>query len=66
MIGINKLIEDVINLAEKSDNFYEVEVSVLVRRDGGLRSEFFRAQAQCPLESDNNSDTATKNPFQWM
>jgi len=66
MTDINRLIKEIVNLAEKSDNFYEVEVSVLVRRDGGLKSEFFRAQAQCSLESDNKSETAAKNPLQWM
>ncbi|WP_417519084.1 hypothetical protein [Marinobacter sp.] len=66
MTDINRLVKEIVNKAEKSDDFYEVEVSVHVRLAGGLRSEFFRAQSQCPLEPKDDSDIDYKNPVKWM
>jgi hypothetical protein len=66
MIGINNLIQELVNLAEKTNDFYEVEVSVLIRRDGGLKSDFFRAQSQWSPESEKKEDSAPKNTAQWL
>lgn len=66
MTDINRLVKEIVNKAEKSEDFYEVEVSVHVRLAGGLRSEFFRAQSQCPLDPKVESDIHSKKPIQWM
>ena len=66
MTDINRLVKEIVNKAEKSDDFYEVEVSVHVRLAGGLRSEFFRAQSQCPLEPKDDSDIDYKHPIKWI
>lgn len=44
MEKIYQYIEDIVTLAEVQDNFYEVEVTVLVRRSGGSESDFVRVQ----------------------
>ena len=66
MTDINRLVKEIVNKAEKSDDFYEVEVSVHVRLAGGLRSEFIRAQSQFPLDPTNDSDIHYKNPIKWI
>ena len=44
MEKIYQYIEDIVTLAEVQDEFYEVEVTVLVRRSGGDESDFIRMQ----------------------
>ena len=39
-------IEDIVTVAELQDGFYEVEVTVLVRRSGGSESDFIRMQLE--------------------
>ena len=42
---INELIQEIISNSESVKDFYEVEVSVLIRKKGGARSDFIRAQS---------------------
>lgn len=68
IITINELVQKIINISESIDNFYEIEVSVLIRKDGGAKSDFIRAQSHwTPKESDplEDSDSITE-PFKWM
>ena len=44
MEQIQQLLEDIITLAEAQDGFYEVEASVLIRKNGGTSSSFTRLQ----------------------
>ncbi len=44
MEQIYQIVEDIVTLAEVQDGFYEVEVTVLVRRDCGHESDFIRMQ----------------------
>tara|TARA_R110001583_G_C5670557_1_gene410907 strand:- start:10731 stop:10931 length:201 start_codon:yes stop_codon:yes gene_type:complete len=66
MVSINSLIAELIKIAEKSDDFYEVEVSVLVRRRGGLQSEFFRAQSQWSPELDEEKEADSESMAKWL
>ncbi len=43
---IYKGVEDIVTLAEMADGFYEVEVCVLVRRNGGSEGDFIRMQLE--------------------
>lgn len=63
MTDINRLVKEIVNKAEKSEDFYEVEVSVHVRLAGGLRSEFFRAQSQYLIDPNDESDSQSKCIF---
>jgi len=56
MNQINELIGALIKNAEAVDGFYEVEISVLIRKDGGAKSDFIRAQSQ--WTPDSTDDTA--------
>jgi len=42
MDQIYQHVEDIVTLAEVQEGFYEVEVSVLIRRNDGRESEFIR------------------------
>jgi len=68
MDTINELIQKVIQQSESIEGFYEVEVTVFIRKDGGSKSDFFRAQSHWTPESSDQSATAMneKNPFEWM
>lgn len=44
MEQIYQHVEDIVTLAEVQDGFYEVEVTVLVRRDDGHENDFIRMQ----------------------
>ncbi|WP_312514094.1 hypothetical protein [Stutzerimonas nitrititolerans] len=44
MEKIYRYVEDIVTLAEVQDGFYEVEVTVFVRRGGGAESDFIRMQ----------------------
>ncbi|WP_313506176.1 hypothetical protein [Stutzerimonas kunmingensis] len=44
MEKIYQYVEDIVTLAEVQDGFYEVEVTVLVRRDDGRENDFIRMQ----------------------
>jgi len=68
MNKINDLIQQVVKQSESVDGFYEVEVSVLIRTDGGAKSNFIRAQSHWTPENSDwpDSDTNEDNPFKWM
>jgi len=68
MDTINDLVQQVIKQSESIEGFYEVEVTVFIRKDGGAKSDFFRAQSQWTPESSDHSETAVNEeaPFEWM
>jgi len=64
---INELVQEIILNSESVQDFYEVEVSVLIRKKGGARSDFIRAQSHWTPDqiefSEKSSDS--ENPFGW-
>ena len=68
MTTINELVEQIIKQSESVEGFYEVEVTVFLRKDGGAKSDFFRAQSHWTPEGPNHSATPVnkENPFEWM
>jgi flagella basal body P-ring formation protein FlgA len=46
MEKIYQHVEDIVTLAEVQDGFYEVEITVLIRRDGGRENDFVRMQLE--------------------
>ncbi|MGE6993796.1 hypothetical protein ACQKIK_10350 [Pseudomonas sp. NPDC047961] len=46
MDQIYQHVEDIVTLAEVQDGFFEIEVTVLVRRKGGTESDFIRMQLE--------------------
>lgn len=68
MMNIPEIIQNLIKNAESIEDFYEVEVSVLIRKNGGAKSDFFRAQSHWtpdqPDEQEDNSNA--QNEFKWM
>lgn len=65
---INDLVQEIITSSESIEDFFEVEVSVLIRKSGGARSDFIRAQSNWIPTSDHDltSQSDSDNPFQWM
>jgi len=65
---INDLVQEIITSSESIEDFFEVEVSVLIRKSGGARSDFIRAQSNWmpPSDRDLSSQSDSDNPFQWM
>ncbi|KXS53414.1 MAG: hypothetical protein AWU57_2197 [Marinobacter sp. T13-3] len=65
---INELIQEIVTNSELMSDFYEVEVSVLIRKDGGAKSDFIRAQSQWTPERVKASEgsDSDNNPFKWM
>jgi len=65
---INELVEEVIKQSESVEGFYEVEVTVFIRKNGGAKSDFFRAQSHwTPKNSDHPEPPANEaDPFEWM
>ena len=68
MKNLNDLVADIISQAELINNFYEVEVSVLIRRDGGSKSEFIRAQSHWTSNSDIDEQSQFNAPSapKWL
>lgn len=65
---INNLVQEIIANSEAIKDFYEVEVSVLIRKDGGAKSDFIRAQSHWTpdrIDSSEGADSET-NDFKWM
>tara|TARA_Y100000780_G_C13586613_1_gene378965 strand:- start:451 stop:663 length:213 start_codon:yes stop_codon:yes gene_type:complete len=65
---INELVQEIITNSESITDFYEVEVSVLIRKKGGAKSDFIRAQSHWTPEKEDHSedDTFDGNSFKWM
>ena len=65
---INELIQEIISNSESVKDFYEVEVSVLIRKKGGARSDFIRAQSHwTPDQIDIlDKETDSEHPFGWV
>lgn len=58
---IQELAEQIINSAENVDGFYEVELSILIRTDGGKRSNFVRLHSDIQTsELDSEKDQENK------
>lgn len=68
MTNIHDTIHNLIKKAESIEDFYEVEVSVLIRKSGGTKSDFFRAQSHwSPDQIDEQEDKSNvQNEFKWM
>lgn len=64
---INELVQEIILNSESVQDFYEVEVSVLIRKKGGARSDFIRAQSHWTPDQIEFSEKASdsENPFGW-
>lgn len=58
MEKIYRYVEDIVTLAEVQDGFYEVEVTVLVRRSDGSESDFIRMQLDS-FDSDKKNRQLT-------
>ncbi|PFG54287.1 hypothetical protein ATG98_3507 [Marinobacter sp. LV10R520-4] len=54
MNNIHELAKKVIDAAECSDQFHEVELTILIRTHDGQRSDFIRLQSERNLEPINN------------
>ena len=54
MNNIHELAKKVIDAAECSDQFHEVELTILIRTHDGQRSEFIRLQSERNLAPTNN------------
>jgi len=54
MISVQELTDQIVTAAEHIDDFYEVEISVLIRTDGGRRSKFFRLNSEIPKIETNS------------
>lgn len=65
---INELVQEIVTNSELISDFYEVEVSVLIRKDGGAKSDFIRAQSHWTPERVKASEETVSetNPFKWM
>lgn len=69
MKTIQDHINEIIKLSEQYDEFYEVEVSVMVRTHDGEKSEFMRSQShstpekQDDQENDNPLSSIKENPW---
>lgn len=50
MEKIYQHVEDIVTVAELQDGFYEVEVTVLVRRSGGSESDFIACNLKVTME----------------
>ena len=59
---IQELSEQIIEVAETIDGFYEVELSILIRTEGGQRSRFLRLHSDIQ-DPDPNSDKAKDNSW---
>lgn len=68
MTNIHDIIQNLVKKAESIEDFYEVEISVLIRRDGGAKSDFFRAQSHWSPDQCNEQDDSSnaQNEFKWM
>jgi hypothetical protein len=68
MTNIHDIIQNLVKNAESIEDFYEVEVSVLIRKNGGAKSDFFRAQSHwTPGQLDEQEDSSNaQNEFKWM
>ncbi|EPL60492.1 hypothetical protein B382_21026 [Stutzerimonas stutzeri B1SMN1] len=70
MESIYQHVEDIVTVAELQDGFYEVEVTVLVRRSGGSESDFIRMQLES-YDGDKKSRQLTvkgcrSSGMQWF
>jgi hypothetical protein len=54
MNNIHELAQKVIKAAECSDQFHEIELTILIRTHDGQRSEFIRLQSERSLAPINN------------
>jgi hypothetical protein len=43
---IYRLAQQIVNTAELSKQFYEVELSIMIRSDGGQKTDFIRLQSE--------------------
>jgi hypothetical protein len=66
MNKINELIGALIKKAEAVDGFYKVEISVLIRKDGGAKSDFIRTQSKWTPDSNANDTDEFDNSPKWM
>jgi hypothetical protein len=46
MERIYRLAQQIVNTAELSEQFYEVELSIMIRTDGGQKTDFIRLQSE--------------------
>jgi hypothetical protein len=46
MERIYRLAQQIVNTAEMSEQFYEVELSIMIRTDGGQKTDFIRLQSE--------------------
>lgn len=65
MMSIHELADQIVSSAEHIDDFYEVEISVLIRTDGGQRSKFFRLHSDIQ-ENDSDSGKDQSTAPQWF
>lgn len=65
---INELVQEIIFNSESVKDFYEVEVSVLIRKKGGAQSDFIRAQSHWTPDQIEFSEKASdpEHPFGWV
>lgn len=65
---INELVQEIILNSESVKDFYEVEVSVLIRKKGGARSDFIRAQSHWTPDQIEFSEKESNSghPFGWV
>jgi len=57
---IQELAEQIIKTAENVDGFYEVELSILIRTEGGQRSNFVRLHSDMQ-RSELDSEKSKEN-----
>jgi hypothetical protein len=58
MKHIYRLAQQIVEAAERYEQFYEVELSIMVRKEGGQKSDFIRLQSEksAPADAKVNAD----------
>jgi hypothetical protein len=52
MKHIYRLAQQIVDAAERYEQFYEVELSIMVRKEGGQKSDFIRLQSEKSAPAD--------------
>jgi hypothetical protein len=60
---IQELSDKIIKSAESIDGFYEVELSILIRTEGGQRSSFVRLHSDLQKPDFNSEEVKQNNWF---
>ncbi|WP_417536606.1 hypothetical protein [Methylophaga sp.] len=67
MRKIQDLMQEIRNLSQEMEQFYEVELSLLIRTHGGEQSQFIRLQTEKePNDHLENNDRYQFNGPDWF